>query len=296
MRHRAGLKAPRGWGWVTNPKRAAYNRVYNRTSVSVDRLFRTRKRGRVRPGGGCAILVLLVFLAICLTTPVFAQLDVRVEAGRVWTGRADVRIPNEDGTRFSFVNDLDAGSSEYHRLRLGGALGERHRLFFTWAPLEVEAKGSFDRDTRFADSVFPRDTPVTGTYNFDNYRLTYRYRLRERGRIRSEIGVTLFVRDAKITLQTDGLKDSDEDLGFVPLLSGRIEADLGRGWMLVADGDTLIGPQGRATDILFGLEVAPRDNLRLALGYRVLEGGADVDQVYTFALFHHLALTAGIRF
>ena len=27
-----GLKAPRGWGWITNPKKAAYNRVYNRTT------------------------------------------------------------------------------------------------------------------------------------------------------------------------------------------------------------------------------------------------------------------------
>jgi len=32
VRHRLGLKAPRGWGWLTNPKKAAYNRVYNRTS------------------------------------------------------------------------------------------------------------------------------------------------------------------------------------------------------------------------------------------------------------------------
>ena len=31
-RHNLGLKAPRGFGWFTNPKRAAYNRVYNRTS------------------------------------------------------------------------------------------------------------------------------------------------------------------------------------------------------------------------------------------------------------------------
>ena len=33
VRHSLGLKAPRGWGWLTNPKRAAYNRVYNRTTV-----------------------------------------------------------------------------------------------------------------------------------------------------------------------------------------------------------------------------------------------------------------------
>ena len=32
LRHSLGLKAPRGWGWLTNPKRAAYNRVYNRTT------------------------------------------------------------------------------------------------------------------------------------------------------------------------------------------------------------------------------------------------------------------------
>jgi len=32
LRHNLGLKAPRGWGWITNPKRAAYNRVYNRTT------------------------------------------------------------------------------------------------------------------------------------------------------------------------------------------------------------------------------------------------------------------------
>jgi hypothetical protein len=32
IRHRLGLKAPRGWGWITNPRKAAYNRVYNRTT------------------------------------------------------------------------------------------------------------------------------------------------------------------------------------------------------------------------------------------------------------------------
>jgi len=32
VRHRMGVKAPRGYGWLTNPRRAAYNRVYNRTT------------------------------------------------------------------------------------------------------------------------------------------------------------------------------------------------------------------------------------------------------------------------
>ncbi len=45
LRHSVGLKAPRGWGWLTDPKKAAYNRVYNRTSK------------------GC-VVTLIVFLAI----------------------------------------------------------------------------------------------------------------------------------------------------------------------------------------------------------------------------------------
>ena len=34
VKQQLGLKAPRGMGWITNPKRAAYNRVYDRTTVS----------------------------------------------------------------------------------------------------------------------------------------------------------------------------------------------------------------------------------------------------------------------
>lgn len=44
IRHSLGLKAPKGFGWFTNPKRALYNRVYYRTSFSLwdvlKRLFR----------------------------------------------------------------------------------------------------------------------------------------------------------------------------------------------------------------------------------------------------------------
>jgi hypothetical protein len=33
IRHNLGFKAPRGYGWITNPKKALYNRVYNRTTT-----------------------------------------------------------------------------------------------------------------------------------------------------------------------------------------------------------------------------------------------------------------------
>lgn len=33
VRHSLGFKAPKGYGWLTNPKKAAYNKVYNKTTV-----------------------------------------------------------------------------------------------------------------------------------------------------------------------------------------------------------------------------------------------------------------------
>jgi hypothetical protein len=35
VRQNLGIKAPRGWGWFTNPRKAAYNRVYNRTTFGL---------------------------------------------------------------------------------------------------------------------------------------------------------------------------------------------------------------------------------------------------------------------
>ena len=32
VRHNLGLKAPKGMGWITDPKKAMYNKVYNKTS------------------------------------------------------------------------------------------------------------------------------------------------------------------------------------------------------------------------------------------------------------------------
>lgn len=42
--HRAGLKMPKGLGWIRNPKKYCYNKVYNKTSFgflnSLKKLFK----------------------------------------------------------------------------------------------------------------------------------------------------------------------------------------------------------------------------------------------------------------
>ncbi|WP_242698111.1 hypothetical protein [Bacillus sp. SD088] len=38
--HRAGIKMPRGYGWVRDPKKYAYNKVYNRTMFDIFKLIK----------------------------------------------------------------------------------------------------------------------------------------------------------------------------------------------------------------------------------------------------------------
>lgn len=38
--HRAGIKMPRGYGWVRDPKKYAYNKVYTRTSFDIFSLLK----------------------------------------------------------------------------------------------------------------------------------------------------------------------------------------------------------------------------------------------------------------
>lgn len=38
--HRAGLKMPKGKGWIRNPKKAVYSKVYNKTSFDIFKVLK----------------------------------------------------------------------------------------------------------------------------------------------------------------------------------------------------------------------------------------------------------------
>ncbi len=221
--------------------------------------------------------------------------EVDLESGWLWTGRADVRIPGNEGTRFSFTDDLDADSGAYVRARLGWRPRERYAVMLTLAPLEATARGRFEEEIRFADTVFPAGSAVKATYRFNNYRATYRYRWIEEARYYLHVGGTLFVRDAKVTVRSEADRDSDDDLGLVPLVSFALGWEAVPHVWLRMDGDALAAPQGRAIDILFSLDYEWNTAWETGIGYRVLDGGADNNSVYTFATFHHAALVLRYR-
>lgn len=213
-----------------------------------------------------------------------------IESGAAINGYNDVRIPGDRGTYFSLTEDLESDPYLFWRMRITRELGDRHYLSLLAAPLRFKSRGSLDWDVLFVDKVFDAGDDLTGRYRFDSYRLTYRYRLHKSEKLTAGIGLTAKIRDAEISLEDADQKASKKNTGFVPLVNFRFQWRFNSNLGILAEGDALAAPQGRAEDILLALAGDIDDNLRIKVGYRFLEGGADNDEVYTFALVHYLVV------
>lgn len=242
------------------------------------------------------------FVAVVLAPlDVLAQAEPRfkleLEAGPIWQSRNDVQIPNTAaGTRFSLVEVAGSGPWAGARLYLTWNIARRHSLRLLAAPLSYTERGSLPGPVDFAGEAYAPDLPVSATYRFNSWRLGYRYRLTDKERLRLWIGVTAKIRDAKIALEQGEASSEDTDLGFVPLLAFLGDWEFAEGWHGILDFEGLAGGPGRAFDVSLQLRRALSDRWDLGLGYRTVEGGADIDEVYNFAWFHALVVSAAFRF
>jgi hypothetical protein len=243
---------------------------------------------------------LLVIAVILLASAVTARptdgqrWTADLEGGAVFSGYNDVRIPNVGGTLFSLSEDLAVATKAYYRLRLSYAISRRHEPSLLYAPLTLKASGRLPAAVNFTGVLFPKDAAVDGVFTFNSYRLTYRYRLLDKPRLRVDIGFTAKIRDAEIALAAPGLNASKTNVGFVPLLHLRLAWDWGARLGLLLEADAAAAKQGRAEDVLLALNWRLSPQAQLRFGYRFVEGGADVDEVYNFAWIHYVA--AGLAF
>jgi opacity protein-like surface antigen len=245
-----------------------------------------------------AFALIAIVLLPCLAVDADAQSrwTVDFENGAAIAGYNDVRIPGDTGTLFSLTDDLASQTAYFWRVRVGVRLAPRHEILALAAPLTLNSSGTFDRPVFFVDTTFDPGTPVTGRYVFNSYRVTYRYTAVQSPNWRFGIGVTGKIRDASTRLEAPGKSAEKTNVGFVPLVNFALERRLGSRATFQVEGDALAAPQGRAEDIFAGVLVAVNRNLSVKAGYRFLEGGADNDEVYTFALIHYVAAGAVIRF
>jgi hypothetical protein len=213
-----------------------------------------------------------------------------IEGGIADSGYNDVAVPGDTGTRFSLTDDLATAANRFWRVRIGYDLGERGHLSALFAPLRFTARGEVPHEIRFEDRVFTAGTLLEAQYRFDSYRVTYRHDLYTREKVRAGLGLTAKIRDAEIRLEGQDIETSTTNTGFVPLIHFHLDWTPRPLWHFFLEGDALAGPQGRAEDFFIGAAYQVKPAVLLKGGYRLLEGGADVDSVYNFTLIHYLAL------
>ncbi len=224
------------------------------------------------------------------------ELGFQIESGGVWFNRNETRIPGDSGTRFDLLELTGSGPDPYVRLDATYAFTPHHSLRLTYAPLEVEGTGRLSEEVLFQDRRFSADTPTRGTYVFNTYRLTYRYSFVENDSWELGAGAALLVRDADIALKQGSVQESRDDLGAVPLLHLYGAYQIDDRLSLILDVEGAWSPVGRAFDVALKAEYELDSAWYGALGYRTLEGGADNDDVYTFAWLHFAVAQLGYRF
>jgi len=235
-------------------------------------------------------------MLLSLTSSLKAQFTVDFETGAVFTGYNDVRIPGDEGTLFSLKDDLDAKPTAFIRLRAGYTIKSRHTISVLYAPLTVNSTGTINKPIDFGGVTFPSNTSLDAKYKFNSYRITYRYDIVKRPKIEFGIGFTAKIRDAEIALNSETSAASKKNVGFVPILNFRLNWKTNDKIGVLFEGDALAAPQGRAEDFQLAGTYRISDQISVRLGYRILEGGADNDEVYNFALFHYASVGVAYTF
>ena len=83
---------------------------------------------------------------------------------------------------------------------------------------------------------------------------------------------------------------------MVPLLSFAAHYRFADRWRLIFDFEGLAGGPGRALDVALKLGYDFNEKWGLTAGYRTVEGGADIEEVYNFAWFQYAVVSGVFRF
>jgi hypothetical protein len=242
------------------------------------------------------LILIWCFLAGSLLADDLKRFEFDVESGVTIVSYSDVQIPKSTGTLISFSDELETDPAFFIRGRFTYYFDKGNMLSVLVAPLTLKATGSVDREVVFEGESFAPNTSLNTVYKFNSYRLTYEHFWFAGEQLRFGLGVTAKVRDAAISIADSVTGAEKTDLGFVPLIKFSIAWKFMYPLELVLDGDALAAPQGRAEDVSIALRGDVNDRLSLKLGYRVLEGGSDVEAVYSFTWVNYMFAGATVRF
>ncbi len=133
----------------------------------------------------------------------------------------------ENGTEFDFRKQ---GGQEilfpFQRFAAGVELFDRHRVTFTYQPLQIVTNVTFREEVKVDNAVFPAGTPMELSYGFPFYRLSYTYDLfADDPEFMLGVGAVVQLRNASIKFEAlqdvPGTNDLaiSQNLGPVPALA-----------------------------------------------------------------------------
>ena len=174
------------------------------------------------------------------------------------------------------------------RLSIELDLNKRSTLIFLYQPLRLESQVLLENDLIVDDLTFARSTSVKLLYNFPFYRLSYlRELLASNEKFKLAVGGTLQIRNATISFESaDGTQfRSNRDVGLVPALKIRSQAQLNKKLYLALEADGIYAPVsylngsdnevvGAILDASLRTGIKIKDPVRAFLNLRYLGGGA----------------------
>ncbi|RYY28150.1 MAG: hypothetical protein EOO04_08605, partial [Chitinophagaceae bacterium] len=213
-----------------------------------------------------------VSILVILTQSLSAQLKLDLEGGLIpGTNYNDIRIPGEGGTLVDVSDQLDVKPKIFYRVRAGYTISKRHNISLLYAPLTVEYEGAFSQPVNFNNVNYPANEDVLVDYQFNSYRLTYRYDFIMSSRWTVGAGLTGKIRDADVRFRNSSKDEHYSNVGFVPLVNFYVGYKPSDKWTAILEGDALASKFGRAEDIFAGVAYNATPNLGVKLGYRVVE-------------------------
>lgn len=237
-----------------------------------------------------------------MATPALAEsplsgLVLEYETGPAYIFQNDGRY-GPTGTDYE-ADDLNQKSTLYRaqRTALEARLGERHGLILLYAPFDITTRATLPKDIDFRGTVFPTGTVVDSRYLFEGYRASYLYRLINRERFTWDIGASVQIRNALVSLgAVDGTRYAKEsDIGVVGALKTRLRYELPSGvWAgLEADALSTFGLLGNTTGGIYdvaltlGVPLSSKRDVSVYARLRLLGGGADVQSrdIYNWGNF-----------
>ena len=205
-----------------------------------------------------------------------------LEAGPAWQLRNDFAVPGDTGT---LVRLEDQGPWLAGRAVFTWHAWERWSLRFVVAPLSTDTEFVPSSDVLFQGVTFAAGEMVAVDYRFDSYRVGAYYRFPASGPWSLRAGLTVKLRDAEIALASASQAAAKSNTGAVPLLYGGVRLRASERVTIDLDADAAAASQGRAVDLALRVEAEVSDHVALYLGGRVLDGGADNEEVTSFATF-----------